>query len=113
LQTSAKDKHFDCKICGRGYSRQDALRRHIQDVHLKIRNHACPICSKKFQRSETLRVHIDMVHYKREFPQGSSSQPSHTMSSDIFAEIPLVWHGPIVPETQSGAGTSQIGKSSK
>eukprot|EP00189_Rhodosorus_marinus_P002195 CAMPEP_0113964610 /NCGR_PEP_ID=MMETSP0011_2-20120614/7250_1 /TAXON_ID=101924 /ORGANISM="Rhodosorus marinus" /LENGTH=424 /DNA_ID=CAMNT_0000976961 /DNA_START=92 /DNA_END=1366 /DNA_ORIENTATION=- /assembly_acc=CAM_ASM_000156 len=53
-----------CPECGHVFKRVYELRRHIDSVHLRIRNYPCEICGKRFSQSGHVRVHIQTVHEK-------------------------------------------------
>jgi hypothetical protein len=41
------------------------LKRHIETVHEKRRDHACPHCPSAFGAKSSLKTHIQTVHEKR------------------------------------------------
>ncbi|ODM92802.1 putative zinc finger protein [Orchesella cincta] len=41
-------KQFQCEICPIGFNRPDALKRHVQAVHYKLRRHCCQLCGCRF-----------------------------------------------------------------
>uniref|UniRef100_A0A1B0CGC8 Putative zn finger n=1 Tax=Lutzomyia longipalpis TaxID=7200 RepID=A0A1B0CGC8_LUTLO len=55
-----------CTHCNQVYSTKQNLRRHIEDIHEKLRNHLCTICGKGFAQITTLKSHYN-VHSKIKF----------------------------------------------
>ncbi|XP_055711886.1 zinc finger protein ZFP2-like [Phlebotomus papatasi] len=62
---SASKKNV-CPHCNQVYSTKQNLRRHIEDIHEKLRNHLCTICGKGFAQITTLKSHYN-VHSKIKF----------------------------------------------
>ena len=71
-------KHFDCKECGKSFTRKDHLKRHNLNIHgLKdispekkcenedIKKHICQTCGNTFTRSDHLKRHVSNVHEKK------------------------------------------------
>ncbi|KAJ8905604.1 hypothetical protein NDN08_002110 [Rhodosorus marinus] len=56
-----------CTECGHEFKRVYELKRHIDSVHLRVRNYPCEICGKRFSQSGHVRVHIQTVHEKAAF----------------------------------------------
>uniref|UniRef100_A0AAY5KQL7 C2H2-type domain-containing protein n=1 Tax=Esox lucius TaxID=8010 RepID=A0AAY5KQL7_ESOLU len=64
--TSATDKRFSCKYCGRGFDREFGLSVHMRS-HTKLGMkgpYKCPKCPKKFPYPSRLRVHTRNSHSK-------------------------------------------------
>ncbi|GAB0094060.1 hypothetical protein DMENIID0001_092810 [Sergentomyia squamirostris] len=55
-----------CPHCNQVYSTKQNLRRHVEDIHEKLRNHLCTICGKGFAQITTLKSHYN-VHSKIKF----------------------------------------------
>lgn len=51
-----------CKTCGKRAPNQDALKKHIQYVHMKTANFNCEHCDKSFKRPRDLQDHIAAIH---------------------------------------------------
>ena len=80
-------KHFDCKECGKSFTRKDHLKRHnlnihglkyishekkceneaskFSHVHGDIKKHICQTCGNTFTRSDHLKRHVSNVHEKK------------------------------------------------
>ena len=61
-----KDKLFDCGICGKGFTDEGHLRRHLAS-HTKEKPHECRICRKKFSQKGHLNVHMNGHSGKKKF----------------------------------------------
>ena len=49
----------------RSFGEKGSLTKHIDVVHLKLREHACPYCpGVAFGKKQNLLTHIDVVHLK-------------------------------------------------
>ncbi|XP_066256635.1 uncharacterized protein [Euwallacea similis] len=46
-----------CEHCGKMFACQANLRRHLNEVHLKLRTYCCQYCSKQFHARSTLTLH--------------------------------------------------------
>ncbi len=55
------EKPFKCDDCEAGYSRLSHLKRHIDNVHKKIR-HSCSICPATFFSKEAAKKHEKIAH---------------------------------------------------
>lgn len=68
LEKSAFKK--PCPMCGKMFSKNSNIRRHIQSVHNNIKRNdsnekfPCPICGKEFKFSSNITRHIESVHNK-------------------------------------------------
>jgi len=51
-----------CPICLNLFTYKCNMKRHINDVHKKIKNHRCSQCLKYFSRKHNLRSHIKRMH---------------------------------------------------
>ena len=63
LKEKNKDK-FECKECDKKFSVNSKLKRHINSVHLKIKDNICEYenCDYKFSENFHLKEHIERVH---------------------------------------------------
>lgn len=51
-------KRKQCIHCHKWLSDKSALRKHINAIHLKIRNVKCNYCEKRFNTNQQKRVHM-------------------------------------------------------
>ena len=72
------------------------LHRHIRTVHEKIRNHMCYQCGKGFTNQKTLTKHISVIHQKTERTEFEVCQVCdlnfasiHTLNRHIYMEHDL------------------------
>ena len=61
-QLKHEAKHLKCNECGYACSTQQNLRRHISEVHLKIRPHKCTKCDMAYERKRPLALHMLQEH---------------------------------------------------
>ncbi|KAK8161567.1 hypothetical protein IWX90DRAFT_360298, partial [Phyllosticta citrichinensis] len=50
-------KLFMCDICGDGFTRKCALKRHKDNIHSDKRPFSCPNCAQSFIRNDQLLEH--------------------------------------------------------
>ena len=65
------DKTEKCKYCGKMYSSENLLKRHIDLVHKgvnKIKDKMCPHCSETFAYSTSFKAHVLRHNNDRQFP---------------------------------------------
>ena len=62
IETKHLDMCFPCDQCGYIGTRMQSLRYHINTVHEKLLQHSCKKCEEKFIHYEALRSHVDTVH---------------------------------------------------
>ena len=55
------NKPFNCVVCGMGFSREKALRKHEID-HTGINPEKCHICGKTFSEKSKLSKHVNVTH---------------------------------------------------
>ena len=55
-------ERIECDQCDKTFGRGMALKRHIKNVHMDIKDNFCPHCDYKTNVSGNLRVHISRVH---------------------------------------------------
>ena len=60
-----KDPASTCDVCHKTFSRPLTMRKHIDYVHNKVKNHSCGQCDYKAGQKEKLQKHIRFVHEKR------------------------------------------------
>ena len=53
---------YECDDCDKAFEKKFNLRRHIENVHLKI--HKCAYCNKKFQNEQERNEHEINKHQK-------------------------------------------------
>ena len=56
-----KTKH-PCDICDYKAIKKGDLKKHLQPVHVKIKNYLCNQCDKRFAQHGNLRAHIKSIH---------------------------------------------------
>ena len=61
----SKEKRCKCDVCGTYFVSNSELKMHINNVHLKMKNHGCPLCPTKFGRKSDIKRHMNSVHYKK------------------------------------------------
>lgn len=54
--TTANDKKKMCEICGKTYTQNSALKKHLQFTHSNFRPFPCKICGRAFKDSNGLKV---------------------------------------------------------
>ncbi|KAJ4427479.1 hypothetical protein ANN_25127 [Periplaneta americana] len=59
---SSRPSSFQCYQCGKGYTRNDSLRRHLQYECGKPAQFQCPFCPKKTHQRYNLVRHIACWH---------------------------------------------------
>ncbi len=57
-----KKKSFKCDLCDYSAFKLAKVKRHIECIHGKIKQHQYTICQKCFSRKSTLRNQIEVVH---------------------------------------------------
>ena len=55
---------FKCGICPFVTIRKGGLKKHLEAVHEKIKNHVCKLCGYAASAKSTLNIHINAVHEK-------------------------------------------------
>ena len=53
---------YGCILCEKQFTRQFALRDHVNLIHNGIRNYQCHNCSYQTSKKGNLKVHVDTVH---------------------------------------------------
>jgi hypothetical protein len=60
----SRSKKEDCQICGKTFSREKFMLRHVREIHLKVRDFQCEFCDLDFCRSYQWDNHVATVHHK-------------------------------------------------
>ena len=55
-------KPYDCGICGRAFSSESNLKRHVKDKHLNPGGYQCPRCSRRMTDASNFKRHLLCVH---------------------------------------------------
>ena len=58
-------KKHPCSLCGKMFTRNDSLRRHIQRCHSTERPYECTLCNKDYAVKVDLDQHMMMSHNMR------------------------------------------------
>lgn len=64
LQPKRNPGPLACLICGRGFSGQGQLNRHMRRVHMGVRPFSCPACDKTFYAHSDRDRHFRDIHTK-------------------------------------------------
>ena len=67
MLTHTRTTDFRCDLCQRPFKQISHLKRHIRDVHEKIKTHTCPVCKECFARKEALKDHVKTHRGERSF----------------------------------------------
>ncbi|EDV46639.1 zinc finger protein 16 [Drosophila erecta] len=51
-----------CCYCGKSHGSREALRSHLQRVHVLLRGHVCSICQADFATADHLKKHVNSQH---------------------------------------------------
>ncbi|XP_043657959.1 zinc finger protein 343 [Drosophila teissieri] len=52
----------ECCYCGKSHGSREALRSHLQRVHVLLRGHVCDICQADFATADHLKKHVNSQH---------------------------------------------------
>ena len=66
-------------VCGKFFSRRDALRQHTRHVHQGIRPHRCHLCGKSYGRKDYLDRHLTSSH--------ENDYPENLLSPDVILKV--------------------------
>ena len=55
-------KDYKCESCGKSFSKEGNLKRHIHTVHEVDKDFKCGSCGKSFSVTSNLKKHIHTVH---------------------------------------------------
>ena len=64
--TAKKLSAKNCERCGKIFTSQRNLRKHIESVHEGKRNFSCGHCDKKYAQSKDLSSHISRIHQNQQ-----------------------------------------------
>lgn len=55
-------RRHECKVCLKCFSTNNNLKRHIKDVHDKLKQYECIICKNTFAQKTGLISHLEFIH---------------------------------------------------
>ena len=58
-----------CQLCRYQTDRPHKLKRHVKAVHAKIKDHVCSVCGRGFTFEPNLRRHMSLVHLRGNLTQ--------------------------------------------
>lgn len=82
--TSVVDKKFDCTQCEKKFTHMHQLKRHVNNIHLNIRDKECPHCNYKTNTGFNLKIHITRVHEGKKL-----KSECHFCQKQVYS---LEWH---------------------
>ena len=53
------EKKFKCGICDKPFALEDAMKRHVEDVHVNKKEFVCGKCNKSFSRASYGQKHYN------------------------------------------------------
>ncbi|XP_066956205.1 zinc finger protein 32-like [Macrobrachium rosenbergii] len=56
-----EEKRFECKLCGKRFTRKGSLVPHM-NIHLGVKKFECHVCNKRFVQKGNLDMHIKKSH---------------------------------------------------
>lgn len=62
---SGGKKPYNCNFhesCDKTFNNASNMKKHVDAVHLNLRNHGCQYCEKKFKTSGALKIHLGSIH---------------------------------------------------
>ena len=62
MKIKSSEKLNKCESCGKSFSVISSLKKHIRQVHHRMKNHKCKNCDKSFQDLGQLNRHYNCVH---------------------------------------------------
>ena len=57
-------KKFPCDLCPRSFKQSGDLKKHVKEIHQKIKDNFCDHCEMAFCRPYQLKKHVQEVHEK-------------------------------------------------
>ena len=63
-KTEHRDPKFECEVCGRKFTLQTNLKRHLRSTHSAggADTFQCDVCSRVFKRKDYLKDHMKRMH---------------------------------------------------
>ena len=55
-------KNHKCDLCDKNFGYSQTLKRHIESVYERMKKHKCKLCEKAFSQVADLKRHINSVH---------------------------------------------------
>ena len=86
-------KAHKCELCGKLFSKNRRLKKHIQKVHESHKDYKCESCSKSFTAGGSLRNHIHAVHEGHKDYNCKSCGKSFSQSQDLKSHFTTVHEG--------------------
>ncbi|EDV33912.1 uncharacterized protein Dana_GF19052 [Drosophila ananassae] len=62
MERSHQRNPLECCFCGRTHNTREAVRSHLQRVHILVRQHVCGVCQADFATADHLRKHVNSQH---------------------------------------------------
>ena len=59
-------KDHKCESCGKSFSQEGDLKKHIHTVHERHKDYKCDSCGKSFTTANYLKKHIHTIHESRD-----------------------------------------------
>ena len=61
-QNQTEKADYECASCGEWFDRAENLKKHIDKVHKRHKEHSCEFCENSFFHADHLEVHIKKFH---------------------------------------------------
>ena len=59
------EKAFECKICEKSFSNNQAMQIHVASVHEGKKLFKCEICDYSFSTKGNMNKHVESVHWEK------------------------------------------------